>query len=138
MERLKSQALLDRVVIDKAHLILDAHDDFQPCLLTLPEAIAQFNVQTVLLTGTLLPFQEPMFLKRFGVLSPAQIITIRTPTRRPNIQYTVKLVSSRSKERIACIQETRRLYHKHKASKGKILAFGHSIADTEAMGKELV
>src|SRR5512140_2273885 len=103
IQRLTIQHLLNRIVFDEAHTVLDASYDFRPKLLSIGQAIAKIGVQLIFLTATLPPRDEPRFWNLLG-LQPRQPRIYRIHTSIRNISYLVRSVASEEEERDLAIQ----------------------------------
>lgn len=88
---------LDRVVIDEAHLVLDATPSFRPSLLTLGRTVARLGVQFLLLTATLPPRDMAVFAERVGI-DLARTAVFRGSTVRPQLEYIVRRVRTAEEE----------------------------------------
>jgi superfamily II DNA helicase RecQ len=91
LDILYSQALLDRIVIDECHTILEGSLDFRPRLSELG-LLGRRDVQVVFLTATLPVAEESRFFKLI-YSSPEAATFIRLPTTRANVGYTVRTFS---------------------------------------------
>ncbi|KAG8352196.1 hypothetical protein FVEN_g9667 [Fusarium venenatum] len=88
LDILYSQALLDRIVIDECHTILEGNLGFRPKLRELG-LLGRRDVQLVFLTATLPVTEESRFFKLI-YSSPEAAKFIRLPTTQPNISYSVR------------------------------------------------
>jgi superfamily II DNA helicase RecQ len=88
MARLQARGVLDRVVVDECHTILDSSDRFRPQMLELGRVLNEWGVQKVFLTATLPPEEVGRFLEVTG-LSANRVKIFRSPTTRANIGYRV-------------------------------------------------
>lgn len=88
IRRLQVRQLLDRVVLDECHVVLDGVGRFRPALAALGGILQSWGVQLVFLTATLPPRDENMFLHR-AQITRRQAYIYRGPTRRKNIAYSV-------------------------------------------------
>lgn len=102
LDILYSQALLDRIVIDECHTILEGNLDFRPKLSELG-LLGRRDVQLVFLTATLPVTEESRFFKLI-YSSPEAATFIRLPTTRPNISYTVRTFSFDGDGNIAALK----------------------------------
>ncbi|RSL82730.1 hypothetical protein CEP52_016890 [Fusarium oligoseptatum] len=93
MARMEARGVLDRVVVDECHTILDSSDQFRPQMLELGRVLNEWGVQKVFLTATLPPEEEGRFFEVTGL--PANRVKIfQSRTTRPNIRYRVINVQS--------------------------------------------
>ncbi|KAM6523080.1 hypothetical protein FSOLCH5_003699 [Fusarium solani] len=99
--RLQARAVLDRVVVDECHTILDSGDRFRPQMLELGRVLNEWGVQKVFLTATLPPEEVGRFLEVTG-LSAKRVKIFRSRTSRPNIGY-----------RVVKVQPPKRRDHRH-------------------------
>ncbi|KAJ6439195.1 hypothetical protein O9K51_08607 [Purpureocillium lavendulum] len=93
VNRLQSRDVLDRVVVDECHVLLDASADFRPKTLELGAMIREWGVQRVFLTATLPPADEAECFRIACILSE-RVHKFRMRTTRKNIAYSVKPVSA--------------------------------------------
>ena len=87
INRLKQTRQLDRIVIDKCHVILNNQQNFRPELRQL-ERLNHARTQMVLLTATLPPTLERTLLQRIEYQAD-QVRILRDCTSRPNVAYRV-------------------------------------------------
>ncbi|RKK63864.1 hypothetical protein BFJ69_g16845 [Fusarium oxysporum] len=88
VNRLQSRKVLDRVVVDECHAILDSTSHFRPQLLELGRVLSGWGIQKVFLTATLPPDEVGRFFEVTG-LSASRVRLFRSRTTRPNIGYRV-------------------------------------------------
>ncbi|KAG6174335.1 hypothetical protein E4U36_000699, partial [Claviceps purpurea] len=91
VRRLQNRAVLDRVVVDECHTLLDG--DFRPTFSKVGKVIRSWGVQRLFLTATLEPDEMGKFYE-VAAISPTQSIVFRSKTTRPNIQYRVIKIES--------------------------------------------
>lgn len=92
LRRLQTFHQLDRIVIDKYHIILNKKSIFRRRLSQL-EDLVNFKTQFILLTATLPPrYQSDLFNKLY--IKESEIKIYRSLSNRPNIRYSVLLSQS--------------------------------------------
>ncbi|CAI7613116.1 unnamed protein product [Penicillium viridicatum] len=87
LNRAKTLYHLDRIVIDKYHIILNNQKHFRPDLAHL-EHLARFQVPMVYLTATLPPNNKDKLFRRIGT-QRKDVHLFRDRTSRPNITYHI-------------------------------------------------
>ena len=97
VRRLQSRGVLDRVVVDECHTLLDGCPEFRPKLSEVGRTIRGWGVQRVFLTATLGPDDMDGFYE-VAAISATRSIVFRSRTSRPNIQYRVIKVRSTHEE----------------------------------------
>lgn len=88
LQWMQNQYILDRVVVDECHTILDGSNQFRPALRDMGGEIQSWGVQRIFLTATLPPVDEEEFYRR-AYITPADSKVIRGRTTRKNIRYRV-------------------------------------------------
>ena len=83
-----SSGLLDRVVIDECHTLLDSFHGWRPKVLHLSRLV-ESGCQLVYLTATLPPSEAPAFFHHAGLASQ-DVQFLRESTTRKNIAYRVQ------------------------------------------------
>lgn len=83
-----SAGLLDRIVIDECHILLDSIHGWRPKVLHLSQLVEK-GCQLVYLTATLPPSEELAFYHNAG-LRAQDALLLRGPTSRKNIAYRVE------------------------------------------------
>ncbi|EPQ50228.1 hypothetical protein GLOTRDRAFT_134134 [Gloeophyllum trabeum ATCC 11539] len=78
------QRSVARMVIDEGHYAITS-DDFRDCMREIYE-VRQISMQLVVLSATVPPLSQPTLVDAFGLMQDNMIV-IRTPTIRPEIQY---------------------------------------------------
>ncbi|GJN76018.1 hypothetical protein PLICBS_010129 [Purpureocillium lilacinum] len=91
VNRLQCRQVLDRVVVDECHVLLDATPKFRPKYMELGRRISEWGVQMVFLTATLPPADEAGFCRIAG-LSASSLRMFRSRTTRKNIAYRVRTI----------------------------------------------
>lgn len=84
--RLNDSGKLDRIVMDECHLMLTAR--YRESMGTIGESIRQIKMQSVWLTGTLMPSMEADLIHVNKLVAP---LIIRQSTNRPNIRYLIQI-----------------------------------------------
>jgi superfamily II DNA helicase RecQ len=148
IRRLQARQLLDRVVVDECHVVLDGVGRFRPALAALGGILQSWGVQLVFLTATLPPGEEKMFFHRVQI-TRYQAYIYRGPTRRKNIAYSVveleRQQSGRSSGKedgdgeVAGLNQTRRIVAQWKAQAkpGRMIIYAQTIAEVEGIGAAL-
>lgn len=88
VNRLQSRGVLDRVVVDECHTLLDGSAEFRPRLSEVGRTIRSWGVQRVFLTATLGPGEMEEFYN-VAAIGVTRCAVFRTKTTRPNIRYSV-------------------------------------------------
>src|SRR5690606_14673980 len=73
VNRLQARGVLDRVVVDECHAVLDSDRSFRPQMGELGNAVRGFGVQAVFLTATLAPGDVADFYKRTSLHEQQQV-----------------------------------------------------------------
>jgi superfamily II DNA helicase RecQ len=148
IRRLQARQLLDRVVMDECHVVLDGVGRFRPALAALGGILQSWGVQLVFLTATLPPGEEKIFFHRVQI-ARHQAHVYRGPTRRKNIAYSVvgleRQQSGRSSGKedgdgeVAGLDQTRRIVAQWKAQAkpGRMIIYAQTIAEVEGIGAAL-
>ena len=89
INRLRITQQLDRVIINKYHIILNRKESFRKSLGRLGEVV-DLKTQLVLLTATLPPKYQASLLRRL-FLDPSRTKIYRANTARSNIQYSIQV-----------------------------------------------
>jgi superfamily II DNA helicase RecQ len=124
-----NQDLLARINIDEAHLIL-THASFRP-VMQLLQWIASSPVQIVITTATLPPSLEPLLLSSVGITSS---ITLRAPTPRNNIAFSVIRAEFERLENVVQTQFTNALKY---SNTNRVLLFCLSRREVEEYARQL-
>ncbi|KAK5797305.1 hypothetical protein VI817_003596 [Penicillium citrinum] len=128
---------LDRIVIDKCHLILNSSSTFRPDLAQLGR-LQNLNIQIIFLTAILPPILEPHFWRRLRT-KPENVCLLRDRTTRSNIAYrsfcpqidlSIQSASQWLQDPmiIRLIQDRRR-----QAQSGRILVYISTISQTVSL-----
>lgn len=89
--RLQKQGVLDRVVVDECHTLLDASATFRPKMRKVGQVIRDWGIQRVFLTATLGPAEIAAFAE-VAAVEMQSCRVFRSPTTRRNITYRVDVV----------------------------------------------
>lgn len=128
-----STGLLDRVVVDECHTVLDTGHGWRPKLLLLSQLVEQ-RCQLVYLTATLPPADMDAFYHCSG-LNPAQVLLFRSATTRANVAYSVMEVAVAEKD-----QEVVRLVQaqlEQMSRSGQIILYCKSVKQCQHIGQLL-
>ena len=87
LNSLRTQERIDRIVYDECHTPLHATSSFRSQLFNIWR-IGQASIQLVLLTATFPPSRADDLWQRLQI-NPSTVYTIRVPTTRPNLRYSV-------------------------------------------------
>ncbi|TQV95460.1 DNA helicase [Cordyceps javanica] len=91
--RLQKQGVLDRVVVDECHTLLDASAKFWPKIRKVGEVMQGWGMQRVFLTATLGP-EELTTFSEVAAVDMRKCRVFRSPTTYRNIEYSVEVVRS--------------------------------------------
>ena len=134
LNRLKAQQLLDRIVVDECHVVLDSSEQFRPKLLQLPQ-LWLLECPIVMLTATLPPAEEVEFYRRMQ-LPPTLVTTFRASTVRPNVQYSVRPAARTAAQQqdqvVDVVQQCQDRY-----PDGKIFVYCMSVRQVEQLAARL-
>lgn len=139
VNRLQSRQVLDRVIVDECHVLLDASPEFRPKLLQLGGMIREWGVQRVFLTATLPPTDEAEFF-RIVDISPERVHWFRTRTTRKNIAYRVTTVSAApDKQEEEEDAEVCRVVQEWlgRQESGRVIVYGRTIPRVEKLAEAL-
>ncbi|PWI64632.1 hypothetical protein PCL_09489 [Purpureocillium lilacinum] len=139
VNRLQSRQVLDRVIVDECHVLLDASPEFRPKLLQLGGMIREWGVQRVFLTATLPPTDEAEFF-RIADISPERVHWFRTRTTRKNIAYRVRTVSAApEKQEEEEDAEVCRVVQEWlgRQEGGRVIVYGRTIPRVEKLAEAL-
>lgn len=125
--------LLDRIVIDECHVVLDSVHGWRPKMLQLSE-IVEKGCQLVYMTATLLPKDEEAFFHS-SRLKKEEVLFLRGSTVRTNVEYrVVEYLRSEEDQRV---QELVRQKVEQYPSPGQIVVYCRSITQCKRLGKVL-
>lgn len=128
MNRQRALGVLDRIVVDECHVILESVDGWRPKVRALVD-LTQYRVQLVYLTATLEPAAESTFYRMTSIV-PAQVRMIRGATTRENIRYQVMPYNVKETEEVLqCLVE--RLQRQYPLP-GQIIVYCPTVAQTES------
>jgi RecQ family ATP-dependent DNA helicase len=139
VRRLQSRGVLDRVVVDECHTLLDGSAEFRPKLSEVGQTIRRWGIQRVFLTATLGPEEMERF---YGIaaINPAQSIVFRSKTTRANIQYSVIQVKSTHEDQE--VEENTKVCKivqewLEKNQEGKVIVYTGSVDRVKKVGEML-
>lgn len=128
-----SAGLLDRVVVDECHIVLDSSHTWRPKLLQLSQ-IVESRCQLVYLTATLPPTEEQAFLHSSG-LEGQEVLLLRDSTSRANIAYSV--MEFPAPEQDQAVQRLVQAHLEQMSSPGQILLYCRSVKFCQHLGRLL-
>jgi superfamily II DNA helicase RecQ len=134
INRLTIRQKLDRIVFDECHVILDSSYEYRPKLMTIGEVLCRVGVQLVFLTATLPPRDEGTLWQTIG-LPAERVRPVRMPTDRPNIAYSVRLVSNHQAIPAIAIQIARKALASE--ARTKIIIYCLAIRTTKLVSSRL-
>ncbi|KAF7174528.1 hypothetical protein CNMCM5623_007656 [Aspergillus felis] len=141
LNRLRWTRRLDRIVINKYHMVLNDQQDFRPQMAQLGRLV-QAHTQMVWLTATLPPSMEDKLCRRIKH-DQAAVTIYRARTSRPNVAYRVWRPDMtgvgqgpyqwiKSKAVVVFIQD-----HIQQATRGKVIIYTNIIRQVTAMARVL-
>jgi superfamily II DNA helicase RecQ len=133
LQQKASAGLLDRVVIDECHSVLDSGHGWRPKLLQLSQLVEQ-RCQLVYLTATLPPTDEKAFFHCSG-LDPANVLLFRDPTTRPNIAYQVVEYNAQDQDQV--VQRIVQNQLQQTSSPGQVILYCKSVKQCQHIGQIL-
>ena len=125
-----SAGLLDRIVIDECHTLLDSIHGWRPKVLHLSQLVEK-GCQLVYLTATLPPAEEQAFFHNAG-LQAQDALLLREPTTRKNIAYQVQECAEPQLREL--VQEE---VQKVLALPGQVIIYCHSVPQCQEMAELL-
>jgi superfamily II DNA helicase RecQ len=136
LERLSSRQVLDRIVIDECHIVLDSTKEFRPKMQQIGDTIADIGAQIVLLTATLPPRDEDRFFRLLH-MQRSRARMIRSRTTRKNIRYRVVTPVGEGQDgQDAAVVETVEA-GLARYTEGKIIVYSDRIARAEQLAELL-
>jgi superfamily II DNA or RNA helicase len=133
LNSLVARCILDRIVIDECHLVLDAREDYRDSLLALGALVGGLAAQMVFLTATMPPLDEPAF-RALMKLYDQPVRVIRSSTTRANLRYCVRTLTANEDCEAAAVAEVRRLLHRYPS---RVVVFCRTIAQVERLARVL-
>ena len=136
INRIRGQKRLDRIVIDKCHVVLNEQRDFRPQLQELGE-LGRAEVPMVMLTAILPPTVEEYFMKRMWMKAD-NIYMFRSYTTRSNIRYQIYrmqnyTVRAQEAELLEYIYQARaELY-----SSDKMVIYSNRVEDCKSLAESI-
>ncbi|KAK5279583.1 ATP-dependent DNA helicase sgs1, partial [Exophiala xenobiotica] len=137
LDRLQGMHLLERIVFDECHSVLDSTDEFRPRMRQLGELVER-GVQMVYLTATLPPHMEPEFMNIMRI--PAHDVHMfRSSTSRPNIAYSVVEYEEdeSGQGNIRAVDQLVQKKLEEYPAPAKIIIYSSSIATTQEVSRAL-
>ncbi|KAK4954095.1 hypothetical protein LTR28_006312 [Elasticomyces elasticus] len=133
MNRQRALGMLDRIVVDECHVILESVDGWRPKVRALID-LAQYRVQLIYLTATLEPAVEGTFYRMTGIV-PAQARMIRGATTRENIRYRVLPYDVKQIEEVlqGLVARLQRQY----PLPGQVIVYCPTVSQTESFARLL-
>ena len=134
LNSVRSQGLLDRIVVDEAHVILDSVGGWRNTFHDL-YALFYMEVQMVFLTATLPPKVVPQI--RYMYHLPPSTVWIRDSTVRSNHAYQVQLYENRTEAAEAALRTLVSQLQAEHAGRGKIIVFCSTREQTKDVATAL-
>ncbi|KAK7986869.1 Bloom syndrome protein-like protein [Apiospora saccharicola] len=134
VRRLVSFRLLDRVVLDEAHMVLDGSYQFRPDLQKIGRTTIEFGVPLLFLTATLAVPDIPAFIQSTGI-DLRRTTIFRSSTVRANLRYSVTWVDQTDGEVPEAVRQIQVV--STSSSIPRILTYCFSRPRSEAVGKLL-
>jgi hypothetical protein len=88
VNRLQNQGVLERVILEECHTLMDGSATFRPKLSEVGKVVREWGAQRVFLTATLGPDEMAEFY-RVAAIQPGREVVFRGKTTRRNIRYSV-------------------------------------------------
>jgi superfamily II DNA helicase RecQ len=128
-----SARLLDRIVIDECHILLDSINGWRPQVLQLSEMVEK-GCQMIYLTATLPPDEEEAFFHSSG-LDRREVLLLRDSTVRENVAYRVLEYAQKDEDQEVktLVQQKLQQY----PSPGQIVLYCRSIKQCRRLGELL-
>jgi superfamily II DNA helicase RecQ len=136
LNQLRATRQLDRIVIDKCHIVLNRRYTFRKQMQQLSR-LAAAKTQMVLLTATLPPSEEDELFRRMYV-EREQVTLFQAATARTNVAYQVIQVGKAAKKKEVdemVLRMVRQKLRKH--SQGKIVVYSNSVAKVKELAPKL-
>ena len=130
----KAAGLLDRIVIDECHVILDSINGWRLQMLELSK-MAEMGVQLVYLTATLPPKEEAAFFHSSGV-PQVDMHMLRDCTTRTNVAYSV-LEYDKEEEEEEVLEELVRQKLQQYPAPGQVIIYCQTIKQCKQVGELL-
>ncbi|MDN6160180.1 MAG: DEAD/DEAH box helicase, partial [Staphylococcus equorum] len=127
LERLQLKRLLDRVVFDECHVLVNRQDGFRPVLDKL-HRLMRFATQFIFLSATLPPKLEAPMYQLMGI-EETKVRKFRSSTRRPNISYRV---DSSDVDKVEFIKKAMVGLHN-----GKLIIYCNTVDLVKNLGEKL-
>jgi superfamily II DNA helicase RecQ len=133
VNRQRTLGLLDRIVVDECHVILESVHGWRPKVRALIE-LQQHQTQLMYLTATIQPREEERFYRITGII-PEQVVRFRGSTTRPNIQYLVEPYESKQEDASiqAIVDQKRQQY----PLPGQIIVYCAAVEQTKSVAELL-
>ena len=134
VNRQQAYGRLDRVVIDKYHVVLDSRGGWRSKILELRQLV-RLQTQLVYLTATLMPSEEHKFIRVIGLPAKGKIQWFRARIERKNITYRV--IEYNRKREIETLVDLVGRKKAQYSKRGKIIIYYETVKQTEELAGEL-
>jgi RecQ family ATP-dependent DNA helicase len=135
INRLRATQVLDRIIIDECHIVLNEQQNFRRQMQQLGDLVAA-EVQMMLLTATLPPSKEKELWRRMS-LEETKVTLFRAKTVRKNVRYRVMKVRGDSREeeeaRIVRMVEEKLTEFRN----GKMVVYCNSVRKVKGLAEAL-
>ena len=134
VNRQRVLGVLDRIIIDEAHIILDCQKGWRATMRRALEQLAQYGIQVVYLTATLEPKVEETFY-RITNIEASHVRLIRGSTTRHNIAYRVHPYDQEHEQDVvqAAVAQLKQRY----PLPGQIIIYCRTVEQTESFARLL-
>ncbi len=135
INRLRATQVLDRIVIDECHVVLNEQHNFRRQMQQLGD-LMDVETQMVLLTATLPPSKEKELWRRMS-FEETKVTLFRARTGRKNVKYQVVKVKDdgQEEEEESIVQMVQRVMRGY--AEGKIVVYCNSVRKVKELAEAL-
>lgn len=131
---LVAQQLLDRIVVDECHVLLESTGDWRPDYLRLKQLVGA-GTQMVYTTATLPPSKQQLFFTKAGLVE-REVTVVRDVTTRANLAYSIVRVDRGGSVR-GSVQELVTSALTRLSPGRKVVIYGSSIDECKDLAEML-
>jgi superfamily II DNA helicase RecQ len=134
INRQRAMGRLDRIVIDKCHVVLDSTKGWRTRMLGLRDLV-KTETQLVYLTATMRPRDEAEFIRLMGLPAKEKCHWFRGVTTRKNVEYQIRLYNREEEEEVVkkLVEEKKRQY----SMPGQIIVYCGEVEKTVKLARVL-